>query len=240
MMNLIVSNARDDRPVEAADAEPVASVYEQIRRDILKGSFAADERLKISNLAARYHSGTNPVREALQQLRGEGFVVFEPNRGARVRRIDESYVRDIFEMEVLIEPYLTGWFVSHCTDDDIERLEAIQSEIEALDFGDRHRHATLDIDFHRLMYDRHYNRHAVNLWWKHREILIAIGALNPMALSRRRAVLEEHRALIAALKNQDERAAVDVISRHVKGAGEHLVSSLAARLRTRAVPLPDP
>ncbi len=58
---------------------------------------------------------TNPVREALQQLRGEGFVVMMPNRGARVRAIDETFVRDIFEIEVLIEPALTRWFVGLAT-----------------------------------------------------------------------------------------------------------------------------
>ena len=54
----------------------------------------------------------NPIREALQLLRGEGFVIIEPNRGARVRPIDEDFVRDIIEIEVLIEPALTRWFVS--------------------------------------------------------------------------------------------------------------------------------
>lgn len=37
-----------------------------------------------------------PIREALQQLRGEGFVVITPNRGARVdgaARIVEEHVR---------------------------------------------------------------------------------------------------------------------------------------------------
>ena len=53
------------------------------------------------------------------------------------------------------------------------------------------------------MYDRHYNRHAAELWWKHREILRAISRRFPTSLSRRQAVIREHHALIDALKRQD-------------------------------------
>ena len=124
-------------------------VYELLREEIISGRLEQNCRLKVAELAARYGTSTNPVREALQLLRGEGFVVIEPNRGARVRPIDESFVRDIIEIEVLIEPALTRWFVSIVGHADIERLEAIEAEIEANDFADlalhgraRHRAST--------------------------------------------------------------------------------------------------
>ena len=116
------------------------SVYEMIREDIVSGRLGPNERLKVAELAERYETSTNPVREALQQLRGEGFVLMEPNRGARVRPIDADFVRDIIEIEVLIEPALTRWFVSIAGDSDIIELEAIQAEIEANNFEDRTRH----------------------------------------------------------------------------------------------------
>ncbi|TIP37561.1 MAG: GntR family transcriptional regulator, partial [Mesorhizobium sp.] len=81
-----------------------ASLYEQIREDIIEGRLAANERLVVTDLARRHGTSTNPVREALQLLRGEGFVTFVPNRGARVRPIDQDFVRDIYEIGVLIEP----------------------------------------------------------------------------------------------------------------------------------------
>ncbi|TGT34704.1 GntR family transcriptional regulator, partial [Mesorhizobium sp. M8A.F.Ca.ET.165.01.1.1] len=62
-----------------------ASLYQLIREDIIEGRLAANERLVVTDLARRHGTSTNPVREALQLLRGEGFVIFAPNRGARVR-----------------------------------------------------------------------------------------------------------------------------------------------------------
>jgi DNA-binding GntR family transcriptional regulator len=210
-------------------------VYETLREDIIEGRLAANARLVVSRLARRYGTSTNPVREALQQLRGEGFVIFLPNRGARVRAIDEDFLRDTNEVEMLIEPYFTRWFVGIVTDLDILRMETIQAEIEANAFADLARHSELDTEFHRVVYDRHYNQHAFELWWKHREILNAITRRFPMSLGRRAAVLREHRALIAALRAQDADTAADIVREHVAGSGRHMVEQMRAiRGRQRA------
>ncbi len=202
------------------------SVYARLRQDVLSGRLSANERLKVSTLAQRFQTSTNPVREALQQLRGEGLVIISPNRGARVREIDETFVRDIYEIEAQIEPYLTRWFVGVCTDADIATLEAIQSEIETLNFADPARHSVLDTKFHRLMYAQHYNRHAVDLWWSHREVLGAINSGHQVSGRRQREVLSEHRALIAALKDHDEDRAAQIIGQHVRGSGKHITDRL--------------
>ncbi len=203
-----------------------ASIYERLRDDIIHGRVKANERLKVAELAARMGTSTNPVREALQQLRGEGFVVMMPNRGARVRPIDEEFVRDICEIEVLIEPALTRWFVGVATRADVDELERIQAEIEALNFSDELKHSNLDMQFHRLMYDRHYNRHAVDLWIRHRQILWAISRGFPTSLSRQSNVLEEHRELIGCIKEQDADGAANAIAKHVGGSGRHIIERM--------------
>jgi DNA-binding GntR family transcriptional regulator len=208
------------------------SVYAKIREDIIEGRISADARLKVRDLAARYAVSTNPVREALQQLRGEGFVVISPNRGARVRPIDEAFLRDTNEIELLIEPYLTRWFAEIVTSADIAELMAIADEIEALNFTDVARNGALDTRFHGLVYERHPNRHILDLWWKHREILGAVTRRFPIALSRQAAVVEEHRALIACLKAHDAAGAEAVMVRHVGGSGRHMLQQLrSARSR---------
>jgi DNA-binding GntR family transcriptional regulator len=211
---------------EDPEKDSGSSIYERLRDDIIHGRVKPNERLKVAELAGRLGTSTNPVREALQQLRGEGFVVMTPNRGARVRPIDEDFVRDICEIEVLIEPALTRWFVGIVTKVEIEELERIQAEIEELNFADEAKHSHLDGQFHRLMYDRHYNRHAVDLWARHRQILWAISRRFPTSLSRQATVLAEHRELIACIKAQDVEGAARVIARHVSGSGRHIIERM--------------
>jgi DNA-binding GntR family transcriptional regulator len=213
-------------PVQIDPDQGAASVCELLRREIITGQLGPNARLKVAELALRYDTSTNPVREALHQLRGEGFVIIEPNRGARVRPIDENFVRDIIEIEVLLEPALTRWFVGIATDRDIARLEAIQDEIEALNFADPVRHGQLDTRFHQVIYDRHYNRHAADLWWRHREVLRAISGNFLTSLSRRSAVLREHRDLIEAIRAQDADRAAAIMARHVDGSGRNIIENM--------------
>lgn len=234
-----MSPVQDRLALKTPAAPPVeATVYELIRRDIVEGRLTAGSRLKISELGRRYGTSTNPVREALQQLRGEGFVLFSRNRGARVRPIDDDFIRDIYEVTALLEPYMTRWFVDYSTDEDIVRLEAIQAEIEAAGFDDPDAYSVRDQRFHRVMYDRHYNQHAADMWWRHREILRAIGSRVPFSRARRQAILQEHRELIACVKRQDADGAARVIARHVEGSGRHLIEQTRAARASgeRAIP----
>lgn len=211
-----------------------ASVYEAIREDIISGRLPANGRLIVADLAEQHGTSTNPVREALHQLRGEGFVMMAPNRGARVRPIDEDFIRDIYEIEVLIEPALTKWFVGIATDADIATLEALHAEMLQINYADPVRHGLLDTQFHHIMYMRHYNRHAVDLWWKHREILRAISRRHQISLGRQAAVMREHGEVLEAIKAHDEHAAAAIIARHVEGSGRHIIEQMrAARQNTQ-------
>ena len=190
--------------------------------------------LELTDLARRHGTSTNPVREALQLLRGEGFVTFVANRGARVRPIDQDFVRDIYEIGVLIEPALTRWFVNMATSEDIAELERLQGLIEENNFADTFRHSELDTAFHTVMYQRHYNRHAAELWWKHREVLRAVSRRFNFTLARRAAIIREHRELIALVKAGEADKAAELISRHVEGSGRHVLEQMRARNAARA------
>jgi DNA-binding GntR family transcriptional regulator len=219
----------DERPLLAGNQDQPKMIYALIRDDILSGRLPPNTRLVARTLAETYGTSTNPVREALQQLRGEGFVVITPNRGARVRPMDDDFIRDILEIAILVEPFLTRRFVDVATDEEIAKLEHIQARIEELNFTDADAYTELDSQFHQIMYDRHYNRHIVDLWWKHREILSALARDIVFARWRKAAVLAEHRALIDCVKRHDADGAAAVIETHIRGSGQHLSEQVRAR-----------
>ena len=217
-----------------AASQEGASVYALIRDDIISGRLKANDRLVVADLAERHGTSTNPVREALQVLRGEGFVIISHNRGARVRPIDQDFVRDIYEIGVLIEPALTRWFVGMATEKDIAELERLQDEIEANDFADPYKHRELDTQFHTVMYERHYNRQAAELWWKYREVLRAVSRRFNFTLARRATVKREHRELIQLIKDGDAERAAALIAQHVEGSGRHIIEQMRAAEAARA------
>ena len=114
------------------------------------------------------------------------------------------------------------------TDKDIVELERIQGLIEENNFTDQALHSELDTAFHTVMYQRHYNRHAAELWWKHREVLRAVSRRYNFTLARRAQVLREHPELIELIKAGDAEKAADLVARHVEGSGRHILEQMRA------------
>ena len=60
------------------------AAVEALREAIVDGVYAPGQRLRQQELAKQYGCSVIPIREALHQLAAEGFVVLDPQRGARV------------------------------------------------------------------------------------------------------------------------------------------------------------
>ena len=216
-------------------SEEGAAAYQLIRDDIISGRLEANARLVVGELTERHGSPANAVREALQLLRSQGFVLMAHNKSARVRPIDQDFVRDVYEIGVLIEPSMVRWFVNMATPSDIADLERIQQAIEDNNFDDPILHSELDTQFHTLMYERHYNHLAAELWWKHREVLRALARRFNYTLSRRVQVMRDHRELIALVRKGEADQAAALIAQHVEGAGRHVLEQMRAINAMRAV-----
>lgn len=200
------------------------SVYAKILSDIINAVFISGDRLVTTQLAQRYSTSINPVREALKQLQGEGFVNVAPNSGASVTKFEASNTRDVFEVLQLLDPYLMEWFVEEHTDQQRDELENILLKMEKLTTTAESAHAVyrhLDTQFHWLMYKEHYNKNAVELWRRNRLILqVAHGSL---LLSTRRIEqsISEHKALLACLEERDVVKTLKILKAHIANSGRY-------------------
>jgi DNA-binding GntR family transcriptional regulator len=93
-------------PITAVEAPPTLSewVDARLRAAILSGELVAGEKLRSEHLAAEWGVSPTPLREAFQRLAGEGMVVIEPQRGARVAAVDPVEAAEFYELRLLLEP----------------------------------------------------------------------------------------------------------------------------------------
>jgi len=75
-----------------------------LRRAIIRGELAPGEKLYAERLAAQWGVSATPLRETFQRLAGEGLVVIEPQRGARVAPVSVEEAAEIYEMRLLLDP----------------------------------------------------------------------------------------------------------------------------------------
>jgi GntR family carbon starvation induced transcriptional regulator len=74
----------------------------QLQQDIVSNIFSPGERLPLSMLKARYHTGATPLREALSRLSAQGFVETEPQCGSRVPALSSEELHDIYRIREAI------------------------------------------------------------------------------------------------------------------------------------------
>jgi DNA-binding GntR family transcriptional regulator len=223
------------RPSQADDgsaALPFGStvyqrVHEHLRADILAGRIPPGARLKIQDLASRYGLSHMPVREALQQLQGEGLVVMAPNRGATVRQMDAQFLRNIFGIREALEGYLTRQAAAMLGADDIARLRAIQAEMRAAHVQqDIHALVRLNRALHRHIEAATGNDDAIRLLDLHSNLIGALRIRVGYRPGRVEAVLREHDSLIEALAARDASAAGAIHDLHMRAARDDMVQAL--------------
>ena len=105
-------------------------IYETIRDDIAFGKLAPGERLTEKELAERFHSSRNTIRESLRQLVSEALLNFEPHRGFRVSKLSIKQVNEIYSLRGLLESYATGLTAKKITEKQVAFLEKVQERCQ--------------------------------------------------------------------------------------------------------------
>ena len=107
-----------------------AAIVEQLRHDILDGTYAAGEQLRQDALAATFQVSRIPVREALFQLEAEGLVLIEPHKGAIVSAFSLEEIDDVFDLRVLLEPRMLVRSAPLLTPDDFAQISVLDGEFK--------------------------------------------------------------------------------------------------------------
>jgi DNA-binding GntR family transcriptional regulator len=79
------------------------STYEAIRTDIIFGRLAPDTKLKLDTMKAAYKASISTLRESLNRLSSEGFVIAQEQRGFFVAPISAADLREIADLRILLE-----------------------------------------------------------------------------------------------------------------------------------------
>src|SRR5260370_15286596 len=84
------------------------AVVEAVRAAIVAGEYAPRQRLVEIDLCERFGTSRFIARSALAELRAQGLVELERNRGARVRDISAGEAIEITEVRKLLEGHLAA------------------------------------------------------------------------------------------------------------------------------------
>lgn len=164
------------------------------------------------------------IREMIPRLEADGLIRTSPKRGLQILSIDLDLIRNAFQLRRMIEGEAFAEFCETAREDDLKRIEAqhdaIQREARAgvtPDLLDRAQR--MDWAFHDHVVDHMENRiisdiHRVNAI----KIRLIRNADTRMLPELVLSVMEEHMAIVAALRARDRAAATAAIYAHIESA----------------------
>jgi DNA-binding GntR family transcriptional regulator len=172
---------------------------------------AIDEQALMEDLQL----GRTPIREALQRLAAEGFVFFAPRRGIFVAEISITDLQKIFELRVVLEGFCARLAAQRATEEQLAEMEATIQELERVLDGDTKALMVIDERFHQLLYQAADNEFLLDILTRLHAMSFRLWYLVLDRLDGVQEAMEQHIAIVGALKAGNGPRAEALIQRHV-------------------------
>jgi len=205
-------------------------VFDLIEEAVLNGTYKPGDSLTESRLAAELGVSRTPVREALTRLEQEGLVRLVPNKGALVTGISPKDIQDIYTIRIMIEGLAARWAAEQISDEELKQLqEAIELEEFYTLKNDLEHLLQLDSRFHQIMYAASKSRPLMYMLKTFHQYIQHARSLSLETPGRAYKALQEHKAILQAIREHDGRRAEDLTAEHIRRASENLLNAVRNR-----------
>lgn len=205
-----------------------AQIAHSLAERIVSGRLEPGARLRQDHIAEEFGTSHVPVREAFRRLEAQGLAVSEPRRGVRVASFDIGEVREVAEMRAALEGLALRQAAPHLTRAILDAAE------EANHLGE----TAADI---RSWEDANRSFHTTILAPCRMPRLLA--AIDDLHLASARFLFtawrsdwevrtdQDHRAILAALRQGDVDHAAAILARHVQRIGRRPLKTASGTTR---------
>jgi len=204
-----------------------ARVYAHLRERIVNKSFPAGARLAEETISAELEVSRTPVREALHRLTQEGFVVYTPRRGCRVKLLSRREVKEIFELRSILEPLALREAWPRISPADIARLGDRLAELDRISAGRRSQAAlAADDDLHNLFCQGCSNRYLRECLRRLIQLSRPYRSFGASAPAHLRQLHRQRQQILAALRAGRNELAGHLLQRHIRAGQQAILTRM--------------
>ncbi len=173
---------------------------EYLRARIVDGTFRMGQALSERTISEELGVSKSPVREALAQLRDEGLVNIEPQKGVRVFTLTEEEVVQLCDFRQAIESASFDLALQR----DPKGLAAdmkkiIQKMASTKETGNEGAYIALDNDFHNLVFEHAGNDYLTSSYRRYNGKIAALRKLLSHLPKHTDLSFDEHKAIADAV-----------------------------------------
>jgi DNA-binding GntR family transcriptional regulator len=210
------AHGRFQKPVPISEM-----IFRHLAHEIVQGSMRPGERLTETKLCEEFNCSRSPLREAIRMLAAQGLVKIEPRRGARVVALSEKDVTDLYRLRSVLEGLAVRLAAESGTDEQFDELAALNVQmaeaVKQAEYGD---YFDFNTAFHQRIAEAGGNNHVAMV-----QQTIAARSLAPLfqfGSSKQRLLtsVDDHEAILDALRQRDGDRAERIMRDHLNHAGE--------------------
>jgi len=189
---------------------------EHLRNSIIDGSLKMGQVLSERGISEELGVSKSPVREALAQLRDEGLVSIEPQKGARVFTLSDAEVAQICDFRQAIETAAFELALKRSPEQLAEDMARVVGEMKrAREAGNERRYLQLDTEFHHLIFKHAGNDYLTASYTRYVGKIAALRTHLSKLPQHTELSYDEHIGLSKAVKKGDMGVIRKLLSQHI-------------------------
>lgn len=211
-----------------------AGLVTGIRDMIVEGELEPGARVPERVLCERFGVSRTPLREALKALASEGLLELLPHRGARVARLTEADVDQMFPIMGALEALSGELACASLTEERFAEIQALHYQM-VLHYTRRELKPYFDLNqrIHEKILEASGNPMLVQIYRNLAGRIRRARFLANMSPERWRKAVEEHEQILAALAKRDGAVLAEVLRRHLRNKCETVKEHLRAETPLR-------
>jgi GntR family transcriptional regulator, rspAB operon transcriptional repressor len=194
------------------------NAYHIIKDKLLSMEYECGSRLREDLLAEEISMSRTPVREAIQQLTAEGYIINVPRKGIFVVSLTPKEILNLLEIRMTLERLAVEKCIKNLTAGDFEMLTKIHQRYKkALENDQFTECIELDGVFHQKIALIADNPKLYKFIKEIEEFMLIARAMEKKIDPRKKhaQTLSEHEAILTAIEKQDVDLAKEMISRNI-------------------------
>jgi DNA-binding GntR family transcriptional regulator len=200
-----------------------------LRERIRSGQLRPGERLRVDELTRELGMSPTPIREALRLLQADRLVDYRPHHGIVVAEVSVDATEEVYHLRAMLEPLAVRLAVPRLTDDEIGELERLHERHASA--GSSRRGAAVAVP----NWAWHWAIYEASGWPILNDLIRQLWEAFPWrttwALPGRMSLsLEEHEAVMAAIREADAAVAAKRMQEHVTSGRETLLAHMRKEL----------
>lgn len=215
-------------------------VVARVRMMLLEGEITPGARIPERELCEQLKISRTPLREALKVLAAEGLVQLLPNRGSRAARLTEKDVRDLFEVCQGLEALAGELACERIGDAEVDEIATAHAAmVQHYHAGDLIQYYRCNRAIHEAIVAAAANPALSGLYESVTARIRRARYFTPMTPPRWALAVQEHEAILNALRRRDGVGLSHILRTHMRHKREEVMRAGFAEIEAHPATTPN-